>query len=124
MRWTRCPLDHHNNTCAKRDLSEPDARPTLQHEASRGDPDQDQTGEMRGKRGYASCDRGATRGRIETLRSRSDMRNEREHVGPSRGIMTHLTCAIVDVHLIFFRRTVRVFRAEFPYTFLCSSFVR
>ena len=71
MRWTRCPLDHHHNTCAKRDLSEPDGRPTLQHVASRGDLDQDQMGEIRGKRGSASCDRGVTRGRIEMLRSRS-----------------------------------------------------
>ena len=102
MQWTRSPLDHHHNTCAKRDLSEPDGRLTLQHVALRGEPDQDQTGEIRGKRGSASCDRGATCGRIKTLRSRSDGRNERENVGPRCGIMTHLTRVIVDVHPIFF----------------------
>ena len=103
MRWTRCPLDHHHKTCAKRDLSEPDGRPTLQHVASQGDPDQDPMGEIRGKRGSASCDRGAPRGHIETLQSRSDGQNEREIVGPRHGIMPHLVRTIMDVHLIFLR---------------------
>ena len=109
IRWTRCPLDHHHNMCAKRDLSEPDGRPTLKHMASRGDPDQDPTGEIRGKRGSTSCDCGAPRGRIETLRSRSNGTNEREIVGPSRRIMTHLTHAIVDVYLTVFRSNGQLF---------------
>ena len=70
--------------------------------ASRGNPDQDQMSEIRGKRGSALCDRGATRGRIETLRSILDGQNERENVGLRRGIRTHLTPAIVAVHPIFF----------------------
>ena len=51
-------LDHQSNTCAKGHLSEGDRQLTLRHvDASRGS-DQDQTGEINGERGFASCDRG------------------------------------------------------------------
>ena len=68
------PRDHHQSTCVKRNLSERDRRLTLQHVASRGGSHQDQTDEISGERGSASCDHGAIRGRITHFRSSSDGR--------------------------------------------------
>ena len=75
----------------------------MTHLATRGIARRSRSGGIREKRGSTLCDRGPPRGRIETLRSRSDGQNEREIVGPRSGIMPHLASVVVDVHLIFLR---------------------